>query len=265
MFFSTRKSAHSKLLPRYKQLHEVRLSVNKQLVEAVPKKMLESCARELEFLRNETFVFGSEDEMAILMDYSIYKPQGDGRNVVSNYLAESPPREESDEMVVLRAMTKAYYSLFVVTEVERGVGVAVWDALRGKSGFIVDVGLGQTGAKGLVLASRAIPTENFLTTGGAAIPVGVKAGERIKNLLVQAKRTPGLFDFDAITPAEEAEVALMVIRACLSAGMTSRVHYQEPGIPGQSVTPPIVTPHAARSRKCPCGSGKKYTTCCGRR
>ncbi len=258
-------TAHSDLLDRYKRIRQVRFRLNNLLVGTIPKKTLEDCGRKLGLFRKGTLVFGSEDEMAVLMDYCLYQPETDGRNLVAKYLEKSPPPADSDEMIALRAMTKAYYTLFQITDVERGVGVTVQDLLRGESGFIVDIGFGSTAQRHLMLASRIIPMEGLLTTGGAALPVDPAAGRRILDELRRRKQTPETFDFKRISALQEAELAALVIRTCLSLGMSSHVAYAEPGGQTRSPTEPAKAPRPGRNDPCPCGSGKKFKLCCGRR
>src|SRR5262245_32384741 len=104
--------------------------------------------------------------MSVLMDYCLYYPDPVGRNLVTKYLEKSPLPADSDEVIALRAMTQAYYSLFQITDVEKGVGVTVQDLLRDETGFVVDIGFGNTAQRHLILASRIIPIEGFLTTSG---------------------------------------------------------------------------------------------------
>ena len=114
--------------------------------------------------------------MSVLMDYCLYYPEPDGRNLVAKYLEKSPPPADSDTVIALWAMTEAYYSVFQITEVERGVGVTVQDLLRDKTGFIVDIGFGNTAQRHLILASR-LRDLGLLTTRGAALPVDPAAGK----------------------------------------------------------------------------------------
>ncbi len=258
-------TAHSDLLARYKRIRDVRFRLNNLLAGTIPKKTLEDCARKLGLFRKGTLVFGSMDEMAVLMDYCLYQPETDGRNLVAKYLEKSPPPADSDEMIALRAMTEAYYSLFQITDVERGVGVTVQDLLRNESGFIVDIGFGSTAQRHVVLASRLIPIEGFLTTGGAALPVDRAAGRRIFDELRRIQQTPETFDFKRISALQEAELAALVIRTCLSSGMSSHVVYAEPGDQTRSSTEPAEAPRPGRNDPCPCGSGKKFKRCCGLR
>ena len=221
----------SVLLDRYRRIREVRFRLNHLLVDTIPKETLHECGRILGFLRKGVLVFETEDEPAVLMDYCIYNPGPDGHNLVARYLETSRPAADSGEMLVLQSMTRAYYSLFKVVEVERGIGVGVRDILRDETGFIVDVGFGNSAEPHLMLATRVIPMEGFLTTGGAAIPVDPSAGKRISSELTRSHLNPETFDFQRITPRQEAELAALVIRACRSAGMSAHVAYAEPGSP----------------------------------
>jgi SEC-C motif len=255
---------HSGMLDRYRRMREVRFRLNNLLVKMIPKKDLEACGRILGFSRKGVLFFETEDETSLLMDYCIFYPGPDGRNLVAKYLEKSTPSADSDEMAALQSMTHAYYSLFQVVDVKRGTGVAVRDLLRGETGFIVDLGFGSTAQRHMIVATRIIPEEGFLMTGGAGLPVDASTAERISKELKRAGYNPETFDYKRITPRQEAEVAAIVIRECRSTGMTSRIAYAEPGsharpTPGRSELRRI-----GRNDPCPCGSGKKFKTCCGR-
>ncbi len=257
-------TAHSELLGRYKRAREVRFRLNNLLVSTIPKKTLEECARKLGFLRKGTLMFDNEDESAILMDYCIYHPEPDGRNLVAKYLEKALPPDDSEEMAALRAMTDAYYSLFQILEIERGVGVSVRDFLRGGTGFIFDIGYGNTAKREMLFATRVIPFENDLMTGGAGLPVDSSAAKRIANELTRTSHDLDRSDFNQMTPWQEAELAAMVIRSCLSTGMSSRIAYAQVAsaalpTPGRSAKPRL-----GRNDPCHCGSGKKFKVCCWR-
>jgi hypothetical protein len=242
----------------------VRFRLNSLLVKTIPKKTLEECGRILGFFRKGTLFFESEDETSVLMDYCIFYPQPDGRNLIARYLEKSPPPPGSDEMAALQEMARAYYSLFQVLGVERGVGVSVRDLLRGKTGFIADVGFGNTAQRHMMLATRIIPTEDFLMTGGAALPVDASAAERISRELKRTGYFTGTFDYEQITPRQEAEVAALIIRACRSTGMSSRITYAEPARPDRPTSSGSEVRQIGRNDPCPCGSGKNFKACCGR-
>jgi hypothetical protein len=253
---------HAHLLARYKQIRAVRFRLNQVLVRTIPTKTLQDCGRELGLFREGTFVFDSEDEMPILMDYTLYRVQRDGRNLVAKYLETSPPPGDSDEMLALQSMTRAYYSLFQITDVERGVGVAVQDVFRKESAFIVDVGFGSTAQRNLLLATRVIPFEGSLTTGGAALPLQASTARRVLRDLVRIKLAPDTFDFKQITLLEEAKLTATIIRSSLAAGASSHVVYAEPGSQPRALATVSKADRPGRNDRCPCGSGRKYKMCC---
>jgi hypothetical protein len=258
-------SDHSELLKQYKRIREVQFRLNNFLAKKVPKEILEECGRKLGIFQKGTFVLDSMDEMSVLMDYCLYYPQSDGKNLVEHYLEQTPPTADPEETAFLQAMTHAYYSLFQVTDVERGLGVSVQDLLRGEPGFIVDVGFGNSAERNMAVATRVIPRGRFLTTGGAALPLDGAAGKRILDELIRTNQTPDALDFHTISRRQEADIAALIIRTSLAEGMASRIAYHEPGSSGP---PGAGSPEDRRRRdnaRCPCGSGKKYRACCGRR
>src|SRR5262249_9409140 len=141
------------------------------LVGRLKKDVMEEGGKKLGILKGNALILDSEDELSVLMDYCIYDVRRKGRNAVEDYLADSPPPADSDEMLILQAMRKAWYSLFQVQEVMPGVGVQTLDVLRQAPQFIVDLGFSRTADRGAVLATRVIPFADFTMTGGAALPV----------------------------------------------------------------------------------------------
>jgi hypothetical protein len=258
-------SDHSGLLKQYKRTREVRFRLNNLLAKSVPTEILEECGRKLGIFKKGKFVLESMDEMSVLMDYCLYYPQSDGRNLVTKYLEQTPPGTGSEEMAALQAMTHAYYSLFQITDVERGVGVSVQDILRDEPGFIVDVGMGSSAQRHMGLATRIIPMDGFLATGGAGLPLDAPAAKRVLDELIRTNQTPDTLDFHAITRRQEADIAALIIRTALAAGIGSRIVYAEPGSSGRPGTGGPEDRSRRDNARCPCGSGKKYRACCGRR
>jgi hypothetical protein len=257
---------HADVLAAYNRLRQVRFDLNSTLVETLDKRAIDEGASKLGLLRRGMLVFESEEEMPALMDYCIHNFRDGGRNAARKYLEESPPPPGSEERAVLTAMLKSYYSLFQVLDVARGVGVTVQDLLRGDTAFLADIGFGGTAEKGAMLAARVIPMEGFLMTSGASLPVHAPAMVQIRKGLERtfAPET----DFTRLTPQQEADLAALVIRACLASGVASHFAYAMPGQePSRRRLAGGVSerPRANRNDPCPCGSGKKFKNCCGRR
>ncbi len=247
-----------RIVARYKQLRAASQKLGRKLLEGLSTEVLNEGGKKLGMLRRGTFVFDSEDETAVLMDYCIHDIRRKGRNAFEQYLAHSPPAPESDEMECLRAMQSAIYSLFRVESVLRGFGVMVRDLLSSQMILVVDLGLSSTAAPGLVFASRLLFHEEFAITGGAALPLGIVPEDNLEEMtdsLVRAVKPNGRGHFD---PGR-------LICECLSRGCSSRVQYREPtGKLVRQWQPAESLPSAAPSRNgpCPCGSGKKFKHCC---
>jgi hypothetical protein len=253
----------TEILDRYRRLRQMSLRVGNQLVKAIPKDVLDHCGQILGFTQKGILVFETEDETSVLMDYCIYYPQEDGRNVVSHFLERSPPRANSDEMAILQAMARAYYSLFRGEKAEPGVGVHVRDMLRDEAIFIADVGFSTSAIPGLALATRVIPGDGFFMTGGAAVPVDRGSGERILRDLSQKGYVPGRFDFKGMSPQQEADVAAIIIRACRATGASSHIMYRHEGERPAARAGGMRPRKIGRNEPCPCGSGRKFKHCCG--
>lgn len=153
---------------------------------------------------------------------------------------------------------KAFYSLFLVEKVIRGLGILVKDLRTEESHFVVDQGLGISGQTNLVLATRLLPYPDFTMTGGAALPLGVLPKQEREGLVKLAKLAM------PVDRAGQTDSATL-IRSAMARGASNRVRYQDVGSPmhqGSSTArkPPDDPP--LRNSKCPCGSGKKYKLCC---
>lgn len=259
---------HAELLVRYRRLREVGLVVNNILVKRLNKDILGEGGRNLGILKKGVLVFDSEDETSVLMDYCIHDVRRQGRNVVEQYLTEAPFPPESDEMAFLRAKKDAYYSLFLVEEVEPGVGVLLRDALRGGTKFIMDIGFSRSAAPGVVLAARIMSTENISMTTGASLPL-VQIPENARQAWLQ--KVAGQMktvSFDQVSPESASERTTAIIRSCLAQGAATRVIYEDPSRgPSRGPRPesPKLAARIGRNDPCSCGSGKKFKKCCGAR
>lgn len=253
------------LIARYTHLRAVGRNLGNKLIQLLSKEALDEGGMKLGMLRRGTFVFDSEDQSAVLMDYCLYDVRRNGRNTIEQYLIDSPPDPESDEMTCLRAMQHAIYSLFIVESVERGLGVTVRDLLSNDVLLMVDMGFGRTAQPGLVFASRLQLYDGFSMTGGAALPIGVVPAEKRDAVTKGMSALAAPDDDGRFDPAS-------LIRECLKKGSSSHVQYQEPTgkIVGQPRVParssPTMSPNkVGRNAPCPCGSGKKFKQCCMKR
>jgi hypothetical protein len=258
-------SAHAHLVPTYQRLRRIGLNLSHKLVVTLGKDVLEEGGRKLGTFRKGTLVFDTEDEVAVLRDFCIYNLYRGGQNAVQRMLEDSPP-SDPDEPALLRADAHAYYSIFQVVEVERGAGVTVEDTLRGGTQFVTDVSFGQSARQGYLLAGRVIPVDGFLMSGGAMLPVAGRAAHRVAEAMVEP--VPRDTDFTRLTRTQEADLTAMIIRACLEGGASEQIMYATPGEErrtGRWSPEQPARVRANRNDPYPCGSGRKYKSCWGKR
>jgi hypothetical protein len=264
--------AHRDVAARYKRLRPIRLDLNNKLVERLSRDALNEGAKILGLLRGGVFVFDDENEMSALMDYCIYDIYRNGRNAVDQYLHDCPPDSESEEMVCLRAMQQATYTLIAVQHSVPRVGCQIQNLFTDETQLLADVGFSKSAQPGVLLATRLLDFGDFVTTSGVALPVGILRDDELNQW--KRKLRSGV-NADRYDPAE-------LIRACLRQGASSRVRYEELDAPRQSDTgqgishsglsiPPrraLEKRHKSKpatNRRCRCGSGKMFKNCCGKR
>lgn len=255
----------------YKRLRPLRLRLNNELVGRLSRDVLEEGGNRLGILRRGMFVFDNEDESAVLMDYCIYNVCRRGRNAIDEYLRDCPPDADSDEMACLQAMRRAKYALIVVTGIEPGVGCHIKNLFTDEARLLVDVGFSRTAQPGVLLATRLLDYGAFVTTTGAALPMGILKDNELDAW--QRKLSTGVYDED--------EDPAPLIRRCLERGASSHVRYEESIASGSSDNREAFasagmsaqqrrtlakrsSSKPAGNRRCHCGSGKMFKNCCGK-
>jgi hypothetical protein len=253
------------LLRRYRQLRATMRDMHSELLKSLPKGTLTECGQKLGFMVDGTLVFETEDEASVLMDYCLYDGRSGQHNAVTRFLAEQPYPAGTDQAILLDAMSRARYSLFQVESVAEGLGVNCRDVLRGDGGTIVDEGLGNTAAPGVILASRLVVLPELSMTTGAGLVIDADTLEDIQKVLEDGAQGIGQADFNNLTRQEAAELSSIIIRCALSRGASSRGTRREPGRSTETTRQRRSTAkRPSRNEPCPCGSGKKYKRCCGR-
>ena len=267
----SKDTASKDIVAQYRRLRPIRLRLNDELVSRCSRDVLEEGAKKLGILRGGTFVLDSEDEMSVLMDYCVYDVYRRGRNAIEQYLCDCPPDPDSEEMTCLHAMQHATYALVVVLEVEAGVGCHVRNMFTDETRLLADTGLSKTARHGAVIATRLLDFGDFISTSGAALPLGILDDDDVEAW--QRELRTGVHD-DRHDPAP-------LIRELLQRGASSDVRYEGEDTQRRfdvaEGSPPM--PHSAQerralakslaskpaeNRRCRCGSGKMFKNCCGK-
>jgi len=158
-------------------------------------------------------------------------------------------------------MSESFYTIVQVENVLPGVGAIVNDSMGYRQFLLVDMGLGKTAAKGMALATRLLPFEDFVTTSGAALPVDQEMLEEIFDYAYQHYVTDD-GEYIDVDIKQKADLTAAIIRICLEGNASDYIKYED--AENESVTSPLHRGiHIGRNDLCPCGSGKKYKRCCG--
>jgi hypothetical protein len=248
------------LAARYRRYRETGKKLNSVMLERLSQTAIDDGVRDLDLLRGGILVFDSEDEMTVLMDYCLYNVPHDGRNTVQNFLADNPPPAGSDELLVLEAMSKAWFSLFDVTAVEPDVGMRVMDIFRETEHLLIDMGLSRSAKPGIMLATRAIPFDDFIMTSGVALPLGANDANREDLIALVSKNVfaNNIASFGAMTPAQGNKLARTIISAALAKGALSRVRFEDPEEEGtHRAEVRSKAPRQVRARPKPADSSKR--------
>jgi len=265
MFWGWRKTEYSRLVDRYGEYRKIAWKLNNEVLpEYLSKSVLDTAGRQLGMLRKNELVLGNEDELGLLMDYSIHDCRDKGGNAVSRYRADSHLDPQSDEYAVVKAMSESFYTVIQVAEVLPRVGVRVADLWADREYLLTDMGFSKTARKGLALATRILPFAEFVTTSGAALPVDAHTLREIQDTLVPRYK---IAQEGKCTLADgrrkAADLTAAIIRLCLESGASDRIQYR-PVVAAPKVLPQPQEPRLDRNAPCPCGSGRKYKHCCGR-
>ncbi len=216
------------VVARYKRLRDVGKGLNTTLVGRLPKHAMLECAKKLGIRKGKRVILGSVDAMDILVDYSLYSFRRAGKTVIQGYLENSPPPNECDEMFILRAMLGSHYSLFMVKQVHKGVGVTLFDIIRNRIFLLVDIGFGLSAVPGTFFAGRVIPIGRFFMTSGCFLPL---ARELMKDRIIPIMekfllKVPAECEY-VFSPTQEDAFSGQIIRAALRSGALDSMVYRD--------------------------------------
>jgi hypothetical protein len=174
-------------LDQYQAYRKAAKELNHQLMDAlVERPVLMRAARALDIARGNTFVFESEAEMNVLMDYALYEYRRHGQSLVQRYREQttslSPMQRE-----LLAGMCQAYTSLFRITEVQAAESTLVLaDRLQQREDIpLIDILFSRTVEPDMLLFTRVIPLPMMNMTAGIAF---VFPGDSEASLLRRYKR-----------------------------------------------------------------------------
>ncbi|NNJ95613.1 MAG: hypothetical protein HKP12_00435 [Gammaproteobacteria bacterium] len=168
-------SHQTNILETYSRIRPLGMQLNQQLLRHIDKSTMQKVGKELGLFKRGAFVFGSEEETNVLVDFCILFADGPHAPITQLQRSDSFT-PDSDEMQILEAMQRAIYSVFVFDEIDGTGIIRAHDYLTGNTIVLVDRGLSDTALPNFALATNLIPIPgiNAFMTGGAALPLDIK-------------------------------------------------------------------------------------------
>ncbi len=166
-------------LDQYQAYRQAARELNQQIMDAlVERAVLMPAARALDIARGDTFVFESEAEMNVLMDYALYEYRVHGQTLVQGYREKTTPLSPMQQEL-LDGMCQSYTSLFRIMAVQSTESVLVLaDRLQQREDIpLVDIMFSRTAEPGMLLFTRVVPLSVMNMTAGIAFafPGGTEA------------------------------------------------------------------------------------------
>lgn len=256
------EAEYSHLVARYKDFRKITWHLqNGPLPKYISKRALDICGKKLGVLQGKTLVLDDMDQIGAVMDYCIYDYRENGLNAVERYIADTPLDPDSDESIVVKAMSESFYTVVQVAETVPGVGVQARDLMNNREYLLVDMGLGKTATEDIVIATRILPLEDFVMTSGAPLPVDTEALVEILAFALEHYSAEDGRHIE-LDSHQRADLTAAIIRICLHQESSYELKYQD--VEAQPVSSPLHREiPVGRNNPCPCGSGKKYKRCCG--
>jgi hypothetical protein len=174
-------------LDQYQAYRKAARELNHQLMDAlVERPVLMRAARALDIARGNTFVFESEAEMNVLVDYALYEYRLHGQSLVQRYREQTPSLSPM-QRELLDGMCQAYTSLFRITEVQAAESTLVLaDRLQQREDIpLIDILFSRTVEPDMLLFTRIVPLPMMNMTAGIAF---VFPGDSEASLLRRYKR-----------------------------------------------------------------------------
>lgn len=227
LFRRSRDDSAGDQLDRYKHFRELGRRYNLDLIKQLPPPALPECGKKLGLYKAGTLILNQDDEIAIAYDYCLHHHRRAGKNLIERTLENSPPAPDSDEMIYLRALSSARFSLFRIEEILPHRGARLHNLVTGETVEVIDLSLSSTGMPGIILAGRLLPFDSFVMSSGVFIPIPEPIFES-KIQPVIAKFIPEIPNASpSLSPAQWAAFEGQVLRIALHDGGEDNTFYTD--------------------------------------
>ena len=157
------------LIEKYKKIREVGMPLNHKMIEScLSKEILFNSAKLLGIVQRDELIFENEEEMSVLMDFTLHEYKVNNKNAVQVYREKIGGQNEI-ENEILASLLSSYTSLFKVFGISENI-LLLRDILKKEDRLIklVDISFSKTAAPGMLLFTRAVPFNDFYRTSGVS-------------------------------------------------------------------------------------------------
>lgn len=165
---SRNKQGQKLLVKKYKQYRKLSRELAEKILERYADSSRLKIASQLMGIREgDTLVLESDDELALLMDFTLFEDLVEGQNCIQRYL-ESEAKISETERELLQAKLSNYTSLFEIVETNgKTAQVKLKDLLNQSPEItIMDINFSRTARPGVLIFTRIIPYPDFNMTSG---------------------------------------------------------------------------------------------------
>lgn len=208
---------------RYRHLRAISTQHHMDILKLVSRDALLQKARRLGLAHGRTFLLEDIDEMNYVFDLSVYTAEAGRARAVDRYARSAQFAAQSDEMLVLRAMCAARFSILYIVRRHETAGLVAMDLFRDAPVWLVDIGLESSVADGEIIATRLFTPDQFSMTAGVFAPFDVEGLEELCDLL---PRRVGDMQIDLAI--DDRRFAEAVYKMALAEGATDRMGYLDP-------------------------------------
>ncbi len=169
----------TEVLMRYRRLRELSRKHANAIIERIPKKTVLDWGKRIGLVRRKTVVASTMEELTLVFDLAVYATRSGKISAVERYRRSSKFAVGSEDDLVLEAMCRSRFSIFLVKRRHLAAGLILEDLLRQEELWLMDERLEQTAADDVVLACRVTRPDSFHMTTGAPIPMSLDAIENV--------------------------------------------------------------------------------------
>jgi len=159
------------LVEKYKQYRKIGMKLNHKIMDkCLDRDTLKKSAQLLGIIKDGVFVFQSDDETNVLMDFALNDYRFINKNAIERYRKKFGWDNEI-ERDIFDALSASYTSLFKVTSISRAENILTLNDLLNKRENIeiIDIAFSNTlESRGVLVFTRLLSFKDFNMTSGVS-------------------------------------------------------------------------------------------------